>query len=98
MKIPKASRQKTHKLRDHLPDHNLPDQLLPDPHVCRRYGVSAMTLWRWDRHATLGFPPPIWINGRKYRRVSDLLAFDARRAAAPRPTPPRKPVRKAKAA
>jgi predicted DNA-binding transcriptional regulator AlpA len=38
---------------------------LPDPQVCRRYGVSSMTLWRWDHDPRVNFPKPIRINRRK---------------------------------
>jgi hypothetical protein len=54
------------------------DQLVPDPTVCREFGVSAMTLWRWDRDpqlAKLGWPPPIEIRKRKFRLRSRLEAF-----------------------
>ena len=30
---------------------------LPDPKVAKRYGVSLMALYRWDK-AKIGFPPP----------------------------------------
>jgi predicted DNA-binding transcriptional regulator AlpA len=52
-------------------------KLLPDPQVCRRYGISAMTLWRWDRDPTLNFPKPIYIRKRKYRDEAELDAHDA---------------------
>ena len=26
--------------------------------VCSRYGVSAMTVWRWDHDPALHFPKP----------------------------------------
>jgi predicted DNA-binding transcriptional regulator AlpA len=55
-------------------------RLLPDPQVCQRYGVTPMTLWRWDRDPTLGFPKPIYIRNRKYRDERELDAFDASRA------------------
>jgi predicted DNA-binding transcriptional regulator AlpA len=57
------------------------DRLIPDPQMRKRYGVSEMTVWRWDRQPDLGFPPPIRINGRKYRRFSKLLAWEATRDA-----------------
>jgi hypothetical protein len=57
------------------------DELIPDPKVWQRYGVTSMTLWRWDRDLMLGFPQPIWIRGRKYRSRKALEAFDRRRAA-----------------
>jgi predicted DNA-binding transcriptional regulator AlpA len=56
-------------------------RLLPDPLVCRRYNVSAMTIWRWDHDPQLDFPKPIRIRGRKYRDEDALDAFDARMVA-----------------
>ncbi len=49
---------------------------IPDPLVCRRYGVSAMSIWRWDRDPNLNFPKPVNIRGRKYRNEAELDAFD----------------------
>ena len=35
-------------------------RLIPDSEVCRRYGVVAFTLWRWDHDKPeLGFPKPV---------------------------------------
>ncbi|WP_046868133.1 helix-turn-helix transcriptional regulator [Microvirga massiliensis] len=34
--------------------------------VRQRYGISNMTLWRWERDPRLNFPKAIEINGRKY--------------------------------
>ena len=56
------------------------EQLVPDPMVERRYNISGMTLTRWDRDESLGFPKPIWIRSRKYRRLSELLEFERRQA------------------
>jgi predicted DNA-binding transcriptional regulator AlpA len=57
-------------------------RLIPDSAVCRRYGVVAYTLWRWDHDKPeLGFPKPVRINGRKYRVEAELDQFDATRAA-----------------
>ena len=33
-------------------------RLIPDVKVQRRYGVSAMTIWRWDHDKQLDFPRP----------------------------------------
>ena len=63
-----------------------PGALLPEAAVCRRYGVSDMTLTRWDRDARLGFPKPILIRGRKYRRLAELIAFEERQAKDPHVT------------
>jgi hypothetical protein len=55
-----------------------PDRLVPDPEVCREFGISAMTLWRWDRDAALaalGWPPPVIIRKRKFRQRRALEAF-----------------------
>jgi hypothetical protein len=40
---------------------------LPDSLVAERYSVSPRTIDRWDDTPDLGFPPPIYIRGRKYR-------------------------------
>jgi hypothetical protein len=60
------------------------DPLVPDPQVLERYGITAMTLWRWDRDPELGFPKPIYIRLRKYRRLSQLVAWERQRARASR--------------
>jgi hypothetical protein len=52
--------------------------LVPDPQVCREFGVTAMTLWRWDEDCTLGFPPPIRIRKRKFRLRRAIDAFKRR--------------------
>jgi predicted DNA-binding transcriptional regulator AlpA len=51
------------------------DKLVPDPEVCREFGISAMTLWRWDRDPELGFPPPVKIRKRKFRHRSAIEEF-----------------------
>ena len=57
-------------------------RLIPDSEVCRRYGVVAYTLWRWDHgRPDVGFPKPVRIAGRKYRVEAELDEFDAMRAA-----------------
>jgi predicted DNA-binding transcriptional regulator AlpA len=60
-------------------------KLIPDPVVRQRYGVSSMTLWRWDHDPALNFPKPTYIRGRKYRSSDELDAFDARVAASRTP-------------
>ena len=56
------------------------DGLLPATAARARYGVSDMTIFRWLADPTLGFPQPIRINGRRYWRLADLQAFEARQA------------------
>lgn len=60
------------------------DELLPAARVRQRYSVSDMSLWRWPRDPDLGFPQPIYINGRRYWREADLVAFEIRQAAKPK--------------
>ena len=72
------------------PDH---DTLVPDPQVQKEFGVSAMSMWRWDRDPELiklGWPPPIRIRSRKFRSRIALENFKramARRAIEQRAQP-----------
>ena len=56
------------------------EDLLPATIARARYGVSDMTIFRWLADPKLGFPQPIRINGRRYWRLADLQAFEARQA------------------
>jgi len=55
-----------------------PDTLVPDPQICAEFGVSAMTLWRWDRDPELQFPARISIRGRNFRSRKEIEKFKAR--------------------
>ncbi|SOR30303.1 Prophage CP4-57 regulatory [Methylorubrum extorquens] len=57
------------------------DDLLPAAQVRARYKVSDMTVFRWLADAKLGFPQPLRINGRRYWRIADLQAFEARQSS-----------------
>ena len=51
--------------------------LIPDVVVAReRYRVHPATLRRWDRNSDLDFPPPVYVNGRRYREIEALDAWD----------------------
>ena len=66
-------------------DEQLDGVLAPDSKVARDFNVHPKTLQRWDNRPELGFPPAIWINGRKYRNLSALRAWEqamARKVAA----------------
>ena len=42
--------------------------LISDRDVAReRYRVHPHTLRRWDKNLALDFPPPVYVNGRRYR-------------------------------
>jgi predicted DNA-binding transcriptional regulator AlpA len=45
------------------------------------YPTSDMTLWRWSRNSSVAFPPPVKLgaDGRNYRWLPDLRAWDRRR-------------------
>lgn len=52
--------------------------------VLQRYGgISAMTLWRWERDANLPFPAPLIINRRKFYDLQKIEAWERARAASP---------------
>ena len=55
-----------------------PRQPVPDAQVRAEFGISAMTLHRWDNDETLQFPRPVVIRGRKYRLRHELEAFKTR--------------------
>jgi predicted DNA-binding transcriptional regulator AlpA len=57
-------------------------KLLPERQVAERYGVSTMTLWRWDHDPELRFPPAIRIRKRIYRDLDELDEFDERQRKA----------------
>jgi hypothetical protein len=58
------------------------DEFVPDPQIQREFGVSAMTLWRWDRDPALMFPPAVKIRGRNFRSRRQLEEFKQRMLAA----------------
>lgn len=63
------------------------DKLVPDTVVCEEFGVTLMTLWRWDQDKNLGFPPKIKIRGRNYRSRDALDTFKQRLVMASLSTP-----------
>jgi hypothetical protein len=79
-------------------------QLVPDATVRAEFGVSSMTIFRWDADATLGFPRAVVIRNKKYRFRDELEAFKANlveltasgvaTTSAPPPNPnPRRPAK-----
>jgi hypothetical protein len=57
-------------------------RLIPDAQARQRYGVSSpSTFWRWDNDPDSKFPRPVIINGRKFRDIAELDAYDAMLAA-----------------
>ena len=58
--------------------------LQPRRKTLARYQRCRLTLERWEKNEALGFPPPIFINGKKYDDVDKLDDFDRRMAEAGR--------------
>jgi len=48
----------------------------------RRWSVSKRSVERWGKDGELRLPPEIEINGRRYRRLSELEAWERSRAVA----------------
>jgi predicted DNA-binding transcriptional regulator AlpA len=61
------------------------DLYLTGPQVNKRFGISSMTRWRWERSARLGFPVPMKINKRSYFKRSELDLWESNQ----RPNPAR---------
>ena len=54
---------------------------LPRAKLKTRYGVTEMSIWRWERDPLVGFPDPIIINGKKFYDLDELEAWEDRRRA-----------------
>jgi hypothetical protein len=50
--------------------------LIPDRAVGERYGRGPKTIERWGRDPELGFPPVVYVRGRRYRSSEALDAWD----------------------
>ncbi|MEJ5087146.1 helix-turn-helix transcriptional regulator [Brucella pseudogrignonensis] len=57
------------------------DGYLTARQVKDRYNISEMTLWRWSRDESLGFPKPLDIRKRKFYREDEIIAWERRKAA-----------------
>lgn len=61
-----------------------PETYLNGRKVRERYGISSMTLYRWQEDRGLAFPEPLIINGRKLWAESSLKAWERSKAASSR--------------
>lgn len=52
--------------------------------VCARFGVTDMTLWRWLKDETLGFPKPLVIRRRRLFDLAEIEAFEEHQRATAR--------------
>lgn len=56
-------------------------EFLPQPKVCRRYGITSMSLRRWLGRPELNFPRPYPVGSRQFYKISELLEWERQRAA-----------------
>jgi hypothetical protein len=65
-----------------------PEQFLSRREQARRYNdCSVKTVERWGQNPKLNFPPEYDINGRKFRKLSELEAWERERASVAATTP-----------
>lgn len=51
---------------------------LTQPQVQARYQKSHVTLWRWAKSETMGFPAPVKFAGYNHWKLADLEAWEAK--------------------
>jgi hypothetical protein len=59
------------------------ERFLSNQQLAARYGVSLRALARWISKPELGFPPAYDFSGRPYRKLSEIEAWECRRALVP---------------
>jgi predicted DNA-binding transcriptional regulator AlpA len=55
------------------------DLYLTGPQVNKRFSISAMTRWRWEKSPQLEFPAPLKINQRSYWLLASLQHWERNR-------------------
>jgi hypothetical protein len=55
------------------------DSYLTGPMVNKRYNITSMTRWRWERSPHLAFPAPMKVNNRSYWKRSALDLWESNR-------------------
>jgi predicted DNA-binding transcriptional regulator AlpA len=53
---------------------------LTAPQVARRFGITAMTLWRWMHDPELDFPTPVQRRKRNYFDAGAIAEWERRTA------------------
>jgi len=53
---------------------------LSSAQVMKRYGISEMTLFRWQKNEKLSFPRPMVVNRRKFFSEDEIAAWERERA------------------
>jgi len=63
--------------------NDTPDEgLAPDRIIAGYLGIHPKSLPRWDARPELGFPKPIFLSGRKFRRWGEVKDWVSRAAVA----------------
>ena len=62
--------------------HTEPGGYLAAKRVQERYDITDRTLDRWLNNPEMGFPRPMVVNGRRYFRETELVAWERKRATA----------------
>ncbi|MGV8954679.1 MAG: helix-turn-helix transcriptional regulator [Cypionkella sp.] len=57
------------------------DVKLTTKHLCQRYNVSTMTIFRWSKDEALNFPNPMRINNRRYWSLASIVEWERTQAA-----------------
>jgi hypothetical protein len=55
------------------------DNFLPARAVWERYGVTSMSLHRWLKDQSLGFPAPVYLGRFRYWKLADLIKWEGSR-------------------
>jgi predicted DNA-binding transcriptional regulator AlpA len=55
---------------------------IPGPKLRAKFGISAVTLWRWRHDPDANFPTPKIINGRLYFALGEVTAWIQRQPEA----------------
>ncbi|MFN7090696.1 MAG: helix-turn-helix transcriptional regulator [Allorhizobium sp.] len=53
---------------------------LTSSHICDRYKISPVTLWRWCRDEQLDFPQPLVVKRRKLFDEAKIEEWERQRA------------------
>ena len=75
------------QLRADLTNSSIPgdDRFLPARTVWERYGVTAMSLYRWLADEQMDFPKPVYFGRFRHWRLSDLIAWEMTRPTVGKP-------------
>jgi hypothetical protein len=56
------------------------EKFLPTRKVLARYDISDVSLSRWLRNERMRFPRPLYLSGRRFWKLSDLVTWERAQA------------------